>query len=62
MKNIQKVTLEFEDEIATLSGEEAENWKSAADSQATFCHVHGIAFPNFPWEIKKKNGDVESNE
>lgn len=49
-----KVVLEFEDEIKTLKGIEAESWIQACNSLSIMGAVHGQIFPKFNWKIKKK--------
>ena len=54
-KKLVKVTLEFEDKIQTLVGEEAEKWLQAANRVAIMEHIHGRPFPEFKWRTVKKN-------
>lgn len=53
---IQKVTLEFENKIIYLEGEDAVAWKSLADSQSVFAHVHGIKHNPLNWKEISKDG------
>lgn len=42
MGKILKVTLEFEDEIRTIEGEEAEAWLDNANGCASIAHIHNM--------------------
>ena len=50
MSKLLKVTMEFEDYIQTLTGEEAEKWLEACNGMATMEHIHGRPFPEFNWK------------
>jgi hypothetical protein len=52
--NILKVTLEFENSIITLEGEEAEKWKKMVDSNDVLAHVHGAKHPPLEWTETEK--------
>jgi hypothetical protein len=54
MSKLLKVTMEFEDKVQTLEGEEAQRWLTALNGQCTMEHVHGRPFPEFKWKIKDK--------
>ena len=54
MKTIM-VTLVKEDEDGNrhairVSGDDALKWAKAVEGQGTFCHVHGMKFPELNWE------------
>jgi len=52
---IQKVTLEFENVILTVEGENAVMWKTFADGQAALAYVHGSR-PTAPnWTVTEKD-------
>lgn len=53
-KKLVKVTFEYEDEIHTLEGEQAEEWLHAANSMAIMESNHGRPFPQFKWKVVKK--------
>ena len=55
MNKIIKITMEFEDHVQELSGEDAEKWLEACNSTCVMEHIHGRPFPNFKWKIKDKN-------
>lgn len=54
MSRLIKVTLEYEDHIDTLEGDDARKWESDANGAITFNYAHGIKFPEFPWKTAKK--------
>lgn len=49
-----KVVLEFEDKIQTLEGKDAQKWIESVNGMCIMGHIHGIPFPTFAWETKKK--------
>jgi len=53
-KKLIKVTLEFEDEIKSLVGKDAQKWLEATNSMAVMEHIHGRPFPMLKWRIVKK--------
>jgi hypothetical protein len=55
MSKILRITLEFDKEIRTLEGEEAEKWQEATTSQGVFCFTHGMEFPQLKWKVTKKD-------
>ena len=54
MSKLLKVTMEFEDKIQELSGEDAQKWLDACNSITTMSWIHGNSFPKFNWQIKEK--------
>ena len=54
MNKIIKITMEFQDHIQELSGEDAEKWLAACNSTAVMEYIHGRQFPSFKWKITQK--------
>jgi len=54
MSKIIKVTMEFQDFIQELLGEDAEKWLEACNNTAVMEHIHGRSFPHFEWKITQK--------
>jgi hypothetical protein len=55
---LQKVTLEFDDEIMVLEGMDAVLWINAADATAGYAYFHGCnAFDKLDvtWDVTKKD-------
>jgi len=49
-----RVEIEFDDgRIIRLAGDDAERWSQAANGQAVFNAVHGLPFPELPWQVFK---------
>jgi hypothetical protein len=53
---LRKVTLEYDDRVSTLEGDEADRWMDAVNERLVFCHFrHGIdKFPMFNWQSTAK--------
>jgi len=54
MSKILKVTFEYEDEIHTLEGEQAEKWLQRANGMCAFSATHGGGLPEYNWKVTKK--------
>ncbi len=57
MPKLLKVTLEYDDEIMTIDGKEAEKWNHCNTVLATLAYAHGMnPFDAYPvkWTIEKK--------
>jgi hypothetical protein len=51
MSKLLKVTMEFDDKIQVLEGEEAQKWLDACNATCVMEHIHGRPFPEFKWKI-----------
>ncbi len=51
---IHKITIEFEDRIISMEGEDAKRWLQIVNSQSTMAHIHGMKCPELPWKIEVK--------
>lgn len=56
MSKIKKVTLEFEDKIFTLEGDDANRWIIDVNASVTIGKVAGTNLPRFNWNIIEKTG------
>ena len=57
MSKILKATIEYDDKIFIVEGEEAEKWQENNESVASIAYVHGMnAFDSNPikWQVIKK--------
>lgn len=59
MKKIKKVTIEYDDCILTVEGEEAEMWQRVADYSSALLYTHGEGDER--WEINWKVFKNENN-
>jgi hypothetical protein len=46
---LRKVTLEFDNEVLTIDGEEAKKWSAANDMVAGLAWNHGFPYPEIAW-------------
>lgn len=53
-RKLIKVVLEFEDEIQTLKGKEANEWLKEVNGHVLMGWVHGQLMSKFNWKRKKK--------
>lgn len=49
-----KVTVEFEDEILIVEGDEAQKWHDGVQSMAGCCYAHRNEFPKVDWKHQEK--------
>lgn len=57
---IKKITIEYENEIKFLYGEDAELWQYLIENMTMFCEMHNnnpFKNTNLNWKTEKKNND-----
>ena len=60
MSKLLKVTLQFDDKIMSIEGEEAEKWNSHCSSVARLASTHGMnPFDSDPirWKVNNEKGE-----